>query len=313
MTTELEHGLEQSNPQHHLILAEQYMAVSISFTWWGTKRTLSAEQTETAANEFNANKSFVSAQKRLIDTKDDAFRKVSSCRSCAKTYWKGHTLPFPDPGIRLIKRDAVLAFESEMCRQQGTLAEAVQELQAKYDDLVIDARLCLGELFDAKDYPETLTDKFSLSWDYHETQPPEYLKQLNPAIYEAAVRRVEARFSQAVEMAEQAFIDEFGTMVAHLSDRMAPNAEGNPKIFKDTAISNLVAFFGRFREMNVGSNAALDELVNQAQQLVQGVTPEALRGNADLRATLKSSMDTLVQQVSGMMSERPRSKILMEE
>jgi hypothetical protein len=47
--------------------------------------------------------------------------------------------------------------------------------------------------------------------------------------------------------------------------------DGKPKVFRDSAVENLQAFFQRFRSLNVGSSQQLDELVPQAQRFVSGV------------------------------------------
>lgn len=300
------------NSSQTMALAEMYAAVRLSFTWWGTKRALSDAQTAEASAQFGAQSDYVAAQKRLVNTKNEFWRKVTGCRSAAREYWHSHTLPFPDQGIRLIKRTDILKFDTEMARQQANLGEAVEALSVAYDDLVLEARISLGKLFRASDYPSTIADQFSLSWDYIEVRPPNYLKDASPAIYEEAVKRVEARFNQAVEMAEQAFIDEFGTMVHRLSDRMGPSEDGKQKVFRDSVVTNLVDFFSRFKDMNVGSSEALDELVAQAEGLVKGISPESLRTNPELRAQIKSQMDTVFGSLQSMMSDRPRRKLLEE-
>lgn len=295
-----------------MALAEMYAAVKLSFTWWGTKRSLSDQQTEEASKQFGAKSEFVAAQKRLVNTKHENYRKVSGCRSAAREYWHSHTLPYPEVGIRLIKRTDIMRFDTEMARQQANLGAAVEELSVAYDDLVLEARVNLGKLFRASDYPATIADQFSLTWDYIEVRPPNYLKDASPAIYEEAVKRVEARFNQAVDMAEQAFIDEFGTMVHRLSDRMAPDADGKQKVFRDSVVTNLTEFFGRFKEMNVGSSEALDQLVSQAEGLVKGIEPATLRSNPELRNQLRTQMDDVFKNLQSMMSDRPRRKLLEE-
>lgn len=295
-----------------MALAEMYAAVRLSFTWWGTKRALSGEQTEEASKPFGANSDFVAAQKRLVNTKHEAWRKVSGCRNAAREYWHSHTLPYPESGIRLIKKDQILRFDSEMERSRANLAAAVEELSVAYDDLVLEARIKLGKLFRASDYPSSIVDQFTLTWDYIEVRPPNYLKDASPAIYEEAVKRVEARFNQAVEMAEQAFIDEFGTMVHRLADRMTPGADGKNKVFRDSVVTNLVDFFGRFKDLNIGSSDALNDLVAQAEGLVKGIAPDTLRNNPELRSQIKLQMDEVFSSLQSMMSERPRRKLLEE-
>src|SRR5207248_2591455 len=101
-----------------------------------------------------------------------------------------------------------------------------------------------------------------------------------PELYEQEQQRVARRFEEAVALAEQAFVNEFAKLVTHLTERL-DGGEGERRIFRDSAVTNLLDFFEKFRRLNVRSNQELDQLVEQAQQLVQGVTPQALRDNRE--------------------------------
>ena len=81
-------------------------AVRVSFTWMGTQKTLTPEQKAQAAEAFDAEGQFLSAGKKLLDTRHPAFRAVTAIRGKVDAYWKGSGLPFPEPGVRLIKHDA---------------------------------------------------------------------------------------------------------------------------------------------------------------------------------------------------------------
>ena len=84
-----------------------------------------------------------------------------------------------------------------------------------------------------------------------------YLAQLNPARYQEECQRVAARFDEAVELAEQAFLDELAHLVTHLTERLSGTIEGTPKIFRDSAIGNLHEFFERFRALNPTGSRSL--------------------------------------------------------
>ena len=58
----------ESSASPVLHLRTTMAAVRVSFTWFGTRRTLSAEQKAQAADTFGAEGSFLSAGKKLLDT-----------------------------------------------------------------------------------------------------------------------------------------------------------------------------------------------------------------------------------------------------
>jgi len=75
-------------------------------------------------------------------------------------------------------------------------------------------------------------------------------------------------------------------------------------------VSNLTEFFQRFKNLNVRSNQELDQLVEQAQQLVQGVTPQDLRDNNALRAQIATEMTQVQTNLETMIVDRPRRQII---
>src|SRR5207244_1462130 len=85
---------------------------------------------------------------------------------------------------------------------------------------------------------------------------------------------------------------------------------GEPKVFRDSAVTNLTEFFQRFQKLNVRSNVELDALVEQAQELVNGVTPQALRDNSGLRGQVATAMSQLQTELDDLMVVLPRRRII---
>ena len=61
-------------------------AARVSFTWFGVQKTLTREQKAQAAEAFDAEGQFLSAAKRLLDTKHTAFRAVTAVRGKIDSY-----------------------------------------------------------------------------------------------------------------------------------------------------------------------------------------------------------------------------------
>ena len=288
-------------------------ACRVSFTWLGTQKTLTPEQRAVAAEAFDADGPFLSAGKKLVDTKHPAFRAVTAVRGKIDAHWRGLTLPFPEPGVRLIKQEQVEAFAATMADYRTELDDAVAELDRHYGELRQAARQRLGSLYNANDYPETLVGLFGVSWDFPNVEPPDYLMALSPALYDQERARVSARFEEAVRLAEQAFLEEFARLVEHLSERITgAGDDGQPKVFRDSAVDNLAGFFERFRTLNVRSNAQLDELVERAQRAVRGVAAQDLRDSESLRREVASRMARVQSALDGMLIDRPRRRILRQ-
>jgi hypothetical protein len=288
-------------------------AVRLSFIWFGVRKTLTQEQKSQAADTFGAEGEYLSAAKKLLDTSHPAYRAVTGVKSRIVAYWRGISLPYPEPGIRLIRQDDVPTFTVQLTTLQAELAEAVEALSNQYQELKSAARNRLGRLFNGADYPSTLVGLFEASYDFPSVEPPDYLRQLSPQLYAQEAARVTARFEEAVQLAEQAFTDELSKLVSHLTDRLAGSEDGKPKVFRDSAIENLQEFFNRFRHLNVRSSQELDELVGQAQRIVRGVQPQQLRDNTGLRQQIATQLSGVQSVLDGLLVDRPRRSILRRQ
>ena len=285
-------------------------AMRLGFTWFGTRKTLSNEQKAQAAESFGAEGQFLSAGKKLVDTRHPKFKAVTAVRSRAASYWRGISLPFPEPGLRLIRQDEVDDIVARMEHFQTEVLDAAADLDEHFSELKSVARGRLGDLFDEADYPPSLVGLFHLNWDFPSVEPPEYLQRLSPQLYAEECQRMQGRFDEAIRLAEQAFLKELSKLVDHLTERLSGIADGKPKVFRDSAVSNLNEFFERFQYWNVRSNEQLDELVARAQQVVQGIQPQQLRDNQGTRQRVASQLSGVQSVLDGLLVDRPRRNIL---
>ena len=285
-------------------------AVKLSFTWLGVRKTLAPEQRTTAARAFHADRELLSASKLILDTKNPAYRAVAAIRSEASSYWRTVTLPFPEAGIRLLPQNSLGMFANTMQTYRDRLQEAARALSSQYDAIKGEAQQRLGSLFNPADYPMTLDGLFDMEWSVVPIEPPQYLVALSPEVYQQEQARVRERFESAVTQAEQAFATELQRLTAHLAERLTGLHDGQPKVFRDSAVENLREFFERFRRLNIRSSPELDSLVEQAQQTINGVEPQTLRDSNRLRQMVARDFEQIQAAVGDLLVDRPRRNIL---
>ncbi|PQO40118.1 hypothetical protein C5Y96_01930, partial [Blastopirellula marina] len=68
--------------------------------------------------------------------------------------------------------------------------------------------------------------------------------------------------------------------------------------------------FERFRSLNVRSNDQLDELVSQCQNIVQGVQPQTLRDDAQVRQSVSRELSSVQATLDELLVDRPRRRII---
>jgi len=310
MSTVLDEPTSQLATSSAQRLRTTMAAVRVSLQWLGVRKTLTPQQRSQAADTFGATGDSLSAGKKLLDTQHPSFKAVTAVKNKAVGFWKSLTLPFPEGGVRLIRQDRVEEFDIQMREFQAELAEAVSTLDRHYAELKSAARDRLGTLFNDSDYPASLDGMFSIAWDFPSVEPPNYLQQLNPELYEQECQRVQQRFDEAIRLAEEAFIGELAKLVSHLTERLSGSEDGKPKIFRDSAVDNLTEFFERFKSLNVHSSEQLDNLVSDAQRIVSGVEPQALRDSGVLRQHVTTELSRVQSVLDGLLVDRPRRNIL---
>lgn len=300
--------LETSTPAQRL--RRHAAAVRLHFTWWGVHRTLTNQQKEEVGATYSADARFLTAGKKLVDTRHEAFRKLTSLRTRAVSYWRGLTLPYTEPGVRLIRQADIESFVHTLEGFREELIQAEADLNGVYDLIQQNARQRLGRLYNPADYPPEVRNLFHLEWDFPSVEPPSYLLRIAPEVYQQEQERVARRFEEAVQLAEQAFLAEFARLVTHLTERLGQDPDGQRRVFRDSAVTNLLEFFQRFKHLNLRSSQELDHLVEQAQQLVQGITPQELRDDNQLRQQIAGDMAGVQSSLDALIVEQPRRKII---
>jgi hypothetical protein len=297
-------------------LQADWAGIRLSFGRMGVRKTLTSGQKQTAADQFDAAGDYISAGKKLIDTRDAAFKKVSAVMTKARETWQDSTLPYPEPGIRLIRQDRIDALTSKMGGFQAELAEAVASLAGRYDELRERARGKLGDLYNESDYPATLDGLFRIEWDLPSLAPPEYLMG-NPNLYAEQSAKIAARFNEAVSLAEDAFIGELADAIDSLQRKLSGLDDGTEKRLHGSTLDNLGNFFQRFKTLNLHSSAELDRIVEQAEAALSGksliggkaITRDELRDSASIRSDIRTRLSAVSASLEGLMVSQPRRAI----
>jgi len=153
--------LEATGPAQRL--RRQAAAVRVHFTWWGVHKTLTAQQRAEVGDAYGADARLLSAGKKIIDVRHEAFRKLTALRSRIIHYWRGLTLPFVEAGVRLIKQADVAAFAHAMAGSRDELTAAEADLNAAFEPMKTDAERRLARLFNPRDYPPEVRGLFAVA------------------------------------------------------------------------------------------------------------------------------------------------------
>lgn len=300
-------------------------AVAVHFAWMGLRKALNPGQKAMAAGVFGADLDYMGASKKLVDTTLPQYRELTRIRKQAKALVESMTLPYVETGVRLCRKDRLDELFARIEEFRIDLADAVVRLEAVYPEWRERSRAKLGDsggLYDPSDYPDTLIGQFDLRIEAVNTEPPEWMKNLSPEIYEQQCKLIEEKFKAAATLAETALAEEFGKLLSHLTDRLSgqdeveeTDDEGNvtlvkkPKTFKAASVENLIDFFDKFKALNLTGSAQLEELVEQAKGIVSGRSPKDLRDDTGMRNEIAAKLSAVGAALEGLLVDKPSRKI----
>jgi hypothetical protein len=209
-------------------------------------------------------------------------------------WWEDATLPYTEPGVRLLPRSEVVGVVEELAARKATFLYLAQEIRAQRVDIIHEARHRLKAGFDLANYPEDLASLFGMEWAFVSVEPPSYLAKLCPAVFQQEVDKAQAALKESMDLAQQAFLLQFKGVVDNLHERLTPAPDGTKKVFRDSAVENITEFIGRFQKLNITGQADLEALETLRAEVEQGL------------GEIKGKLEPLVV-------AKPRRKVIKKE
>jgi ElaB/YqjD/DUF883 family membrane-anchored ribosome-binding protein len=133
---------------------------------------------------------------------------------------------------------------------------------------------------------------------------PEQLREISTRIFQAERDKAAQAMSEACAEVQQVMRASLLELVSHLRDRLGDQPDGKPQRLRESTVQKLRDFLDTFDFRNVTDDADLKEQVEKARQLLTGVTTDAIRNTAALRARIKDGMTEIATQLDGLVKDR---------
>ncbi len=263
---------------------------------FGLKRSLNNQDMDTVSGVLGAERPSISAQKSLLNKKNAYLKALVHSLGALRNYWILSTVPFPEDGVRLLRRADIPVFDKRMNELKAEFERAAHAISEHYEEIKMDARQRLGNLYHEEDYPVTLDGCYQVSWSFAEIRVPDYLRKLSPEIFAREQERIIGQFADAVRLTEEAFIAEFKTVLANLTRALTDGDEGK-KILRTATVEKMETFFNRFEALNCTGNKTLSDLIKSGRSIMHGIAPDDLRKHEALRADVRKQLEVVQQKL----------------
>jgi hypothetical protein len=264
-------------------------------TWTGRKfdKTVSAEidvqkQTTTRAGNYH--------KKLFAD--EPKFDAVGKFAGGVRTYHYYATMPWSDSGLRLLTTAMYFDYQKRITEMESEFKQLVADFLADYDLMVARAQIKLGTLFNEEDYPtkDEILERYRFSVKY---SPVPSVGDWRVDVGNDAQQQLNMCYAQAyVDNLQQALAEPWERMheaLKNMSERLAGEKK---QIFRDSLVNNVLDLCTLLDKFNVTGDAGMKQAKARIENILLGVTPDALREDDDLRLDTKSKVDALLKEMS---------------
>jgi hypothetical protein len=171
---------------------------------------------------------------------------------------------------------------TELKKDRDVLIEKFKDM---YDQRKLEAETRLGRFYEEKDYPsiEKLNACFDFRIQYLSFDVPKNLKNIRSEIYERELEKVDKMWLRTLEIIKTSLYSDFGKLLEHLKERLAPDSNGKAKKFKEATLLNLIDFTQTFDKKNIICDPKLAKIVNDLRLQIINLDSKSLRDNEKIR------------------------------
>lgn len=195
----------------------------------------------------------------------------------------------------------------------------INDLLAVYEQAKLDAQTRSPALYREEDYPSVaeLSERFAVRYNLFPVAFPDIIERLEAEL----VQEADAEVRRSIRLARQEKMREleeatdeiklglrsgFLDLVANLEDKVR-GVGTERKVFKPGFVNGFRTFLETFDAKNIMNDDQLKELVDRARVVLDGVSPDSIRNNMEVRVRLEQELAGIKTALAGMVETPGRA------
>jgi len=190
-------------------------------------------------------------------------------------------------------------------KERGRL---VNDLIDNWDRAVREVEMRNPSVFKQSDYPskEAIRSKFSISYRLLSVSVPDKLKDIDPKLHAKLVEEDRARVQEDMAQIRGALRVGFVEIVETMLDKIRGIGRGERKTFKSGYVETVRDFLATFPAKDLTNDTEMREAVTKAQQLLSGVSPDAIRNNLETKVAIERGLSEITSSISNWVEVKAR-------
>ena len=234
------------------MIQSKAMLVDLTISQWTATKHDKAVSAEVEA--AHAAKDAGRYNKRLIDKAHLA--EINRITNELRKHHYSRTLPWTDKGQRLLPSELFLDYRQDMAKYKADFQAAVSTFIKLYPQLVQDARMRLGTMYQAEDYPQP-TDLSALFDITVEFAPVPDANDFRVDVSKETQDEIRQQITDAVSLRQAKMVKECWARMREVVGRIAEQCGKENGVIRDSLINNARDLVNILGGLNVTANPTI--------------------------------------------------------
>ena len=212
-------------------------------------------------------------------------------------------------GVRTVPNGNVARVFTMCVEHDFVRTGLVEKFSVVYPELYERAKVMLGPLFKAEDYPtpQNVKSAFGFTYCYVTFDVPGDLKEIDGAVYQKQIEQRGAIMKSAANEINRVKCATMQAVLDKFKDELSPGEDGASKKFKSSTLKKLQKFVEDYDIMDVTNFVELKALKDQCSKLISGITVDNIRSSEDFKANLLKDVSGLSDLLKPLVEETGRA------
>jgi hypothetical protein len=275
-------------------ISNKALLVSVSISQW-TGRKLDRTATGTVEHTHATGKNVGNYTKRLLPDAAE-LRAIVNAAGAIRAFYLEQTLPWHVDGSRIISSKNYLDFTTAFRTLKGTFDRAVSDFLTAYPALTETARLELGDLYRADEYPSVKQLSKAFVCDISFAPVPD-VTDFRVEILDSE----KEAFLQRMHDTEAGTVRECMTRLHDVVSRAAVKLNAPESVFRDSLIDNVHEICALMPKLNVTDNAEVEAMRAQVSAIAGTIDPAKCRTDIGARTDAARALDDITSKMGAFM------------
>lgn len=266
---------------------EKALLVSLKISQWSARK-----YDKKATREVNETHKVSDAGRfnKILIAKEGPLQAIQKLATRTREFHYENTLPWSDNGERLLPSENYFTYLGKVGELKGEFEIEVRKFIAEYPALIEKAKELLNGLFDEKDYPLNIADRFQVKTTFFPVPESEDLRMGGLSENDLATLKADIN-SEITDRLSAAQADIFKRAIDQLK-YMRERLTETETVFRDSLFSNVLSLVELLPKLNVTNDSKVDDMCADLKRLY--VEPENVRNDDQLRKTKVREIDALL-------------------